>query len=199
MPSLSFTLAESTDDLKQGLALLTGRPLLALDLETSGLDPHSERVVLVSVGDDSAQLLVDCRRVSLEPLVPLLEGPVVKVTHNGAFDVAMLRSLGIRAENVLDTMLIEQVIQNGRGSGSRSLAALSDRYLGVVLDKTERLGFGRTSGAFSPAQLEYARRDILATYQVLLEQMPRLSADGLEDNDVLAIAVDGAGHLWFGN
>ena len=181
MPRAPFTLAENTDDLKHAMARLAGRPLLALDLETSGLDPHSERVVLVSVGDDSEQLLVDCRQASLEPLVPLLQGPVVKVTHNGAFDVAMLRSLGIRTENVLDTMLIEQVIQNGRETGSRSLAALCDRYLGVALDKTERLGFGRASGAFSPAQLEYARRDILATYQVLLEQMPRLSADGLED------------------
>jgi DNA polymerase-1 len=181
MPRAPFTLAEDTDDLKHAMNRLAGRPLLALDLETSGLDPHGDRVVLISVGDDSTQLLVDCRKVSPEPLVPLLEGPVVKVTHNGAFDLAMLRSLGIRAENVLDTMLIEQVLNNGRGGGSRSLAALSERYLGVVLDKTERLGFGRASGAFSAAQLEYARRDILATYQILLEQMPRLSKDGLED------------------
>jgi DNA polymerase-1 len=160
---------------------LAGRPLLALDLETTGLDPHSDQVVLVSVGDDSEQLLVDCRKVSLEPLVPLLQGPVVKVTHNGAFDLAMLRSLGVYTENVLDTMLIEQVLQNGRATGSRSLAALSERYLGVTLDKTERLGFARTFGDFSPAQLEYARRDILATYQVLLEQVFRLSAAGLAD------------------
>lgn len=181
MPQAPFTLAEDSDDLKHAMARLAGRPLLALDLETSGLDPHHDKVVLISVGDDSTQLLVDCRKVSPEPLVPLLQGPVVKVTHNGAFDLAMLRNLGIRAENVLDTMLIEQVINNGRGSGSRSLAALSDRYLGVTLDKTERLGFGRASGAFSAAQLEYARRDILATYQILLEQTPRLSQDGLED------------------
>jgi DNA polymerase-1 len=160
---------------------LAGRPLLALDLETTGLDPHSDQVVLVSVGDDSEQLLVDCRKVSLEPLVPLLQGPVVKVTHNGAFDLAMLRSLGVYTENVLDTMLIEQVIQNGRATGSRSLAALSECYLGVTLDKTERLGFARTFGDFSPAQLEYARRDILATYHVLLEQVFRLSAAGLAD------------------
>ncbi len=181
MPRAPFTLAESTDDLKHAMARLAGRPLLALDLETTGLDAHGDRVVLISLGDDSEQLLVDCRKTSPQPLVPLLQGPVVKVTHNGAFDLAMLRSLGIRAENVLDTMLIEQVVQNGRMTGSRSLAALSERYLGVTLDKTERLGFARTSGAFSPAQLEYARRDLLATYQVLLEQMPRLTAGALED------------------
>jgi len=180
MPPAPFTLIEDTDDLKHAMARLAGRQLLALDLETTGLDPHSDRVVLISVGDDSDQLLVDCRKVSPEPLAPLLEGPVVKVTHNGAFDLAMLRSLGIRAENVLDTMLIEQVLENGRGGGPRSLAALSDRYLGVTLDKSERLSFGRASGDLSESQLEYARRDILATYQILLEQMPRLSQEGLE-------------------
>ena len=85
MPRAPFTLAENTDDLKHAMARLAGRPLLALDLETTGLDPHSDEVVLVSVGDDSEQLLVDCRKVSLEPLVPLLQGPVVKVTHNGTW------------------------------------------------------------------------------------------------------------------
>jgi len=159
---------------------LTGRDLLALDLETEGLDPHAHKVVLLAIGDDSEQLLVDCRKTSLEPLRPLLEGPVPKVTHNGAFDVAMLRSLNIRVENVLDTMLIEQLIVNGRESGPRSLSSLAERYLGKELDKSERLGFTQLSGDFTPAQLEYARRDILATFHVLLEQMPIVAREQLE-------------------
>jgi ribonuclease D len=45
MPQAPFTLAEDTDDLKHAMARLAGRPLLALDLETTGLDPHSDKVV----------------------------------------------------------------------------------------------------------------------------------------------------------
>jgi DNA polymerase I len=177
----AFTLAESVDDLKYAMTSLAGRSLLALDLETEGLDPHHDKVVLLTVGDDSQQLVVDCRRVSLEPLRPLLTGPVPKVTHNGAFDLAMLRSHDIFAENVLDTMLNEQLIENGHVRQSLALASLSERYLGLQLDKSEQTGFARTSGAFSSAQIEYARRDVLATFQVLLEQTPRLAHEGLQD------------------
>lgn len=175
-------LIETTDALKHATNRLAGRGLLALDLETSGLDPHRHRPLLLSIGDDREQLLVDCRKVNLEPLEPLLCGPVPKVTHNGAFDLAMLRGLGLRVEHVLDTMLIEQVLQNGRESGRRSLSHLSEKYLGRALDKTERLSFLETGEqGFSATQLEYARRDILATFHVLLEQMPSVVSEGLED------------------
>jgi DNA polymerase-1 len=174
-------LIETSDDLKHAMTRLAGRGLLALDLETDGLDPHVHRPLLLSVGDATEQLLVDCRKVSLDPLAPLLSGPVPKVTHNGAFDLAMLRGLGLRVENVLDTMLIEQVITNGRVEGRRSLADLADKYLGKRLDKSARLGFANAEGQrFTDAQLEYALRDILATFHVLLEQMPTVVQDGLE-------------------
>jgi DNA polymerase-1 len=192
MRTARSTLVDNTDDLKHAMARLAGRDLLALDLETEGLDPHTHKVVLLSVGDDSVQLLVDCRRASLEPLRPLLEGKVPKVTHNGAFDVAMLRSLGIRVENVLDTMLIEQLITNGKESGPVSLAVLAERYLGKGLDKSERLGFTRLTGDFSDAQLEYARRDILATYHILLEQLPVIANEELESTARLECGAVGA-------
>ncbi|MBN2496177.1 MAG: hypothetical protein JXR96_16410 [Deltaproteobacteria bacterium] len=180
MTTVRALLVDNPHDLKHAMAALAGRPLLALDLETSGLDCHSDRVLLLSVGDAEQQLLVDCRKTSLEPLRPLLEGPVPKVTHNGAFDAAMLRALGIRAENLIDSMLVEQVITNGRRGARRSLAHLAEKYLGRALDKSERLGFASLQGDFSDAQLEYARRDILATYHVLLEQMPEVVSNGLE-------------------
>ncbi len=171
----------STDALKHAMTRLAGRGLLALDLETDGLDPHRHRPLLLSLGDDRDQLLVDCRRVALDPLLPLLAGPVPKVTHNGAFDLAMLRGRGIRVEHVLDTMLIEQLLANGRGEGRRSLADLSEKYLGRGLDKGLRGSFAAAGEeAFSADQLEYARRDILATFHVLLEQMPALVDAGLE-------------------
>ncbi len=168
------------DTLGRAAARLAERPLLALDLETEGLDPHLHRPVLLALGDDRDQLLVDLRRTPLEPLRPLLEGPTPKVTHHGAFDAAMLRGLGVRVEGLLDTMLIEQVLTNGRAEGRRSLSELAERYLGRPLDKAERTSFAQAGETFSPGQLEYARRDLLATFHVLLEQMPAVVRDGLE-------------------
>ncbi len=171
---------DRTPDLEPWLQRLRQRPLLALDVETEGLDPHSHKILLLGIGDDREQLLVDCRSVSLEPLLPLLQGPTLKVTHHGAFDLAMLRGRNVRCENVLDTMLIEQVLQNGRRDNRLSLAALASRYLGMRLDKSERLSFTTHTGAFSDQQLEYARRDLIATYLILLEQMPELGRDRLD-------------------
>ena len=65
--------------------------------------------------------------------------------------------------------------------GTRFLSDLSERYLGLPLDKRERTSFALGDAAFTPGQLEYARRDLLATFHVLLEQMPGLLRDGLED------------------
>lgn len=180
MASSPIALIESTDELQRAAARLSGRGLVGLDLETEGLDPHQHRTLLLTLGDDREQILVDCRKGSLEPLRSLLEGPVLKVTHNGAFDAAMLRALGLRVEHLVDTMLIEQVLRNGRPAGALSLSSLAERYLGQPLDKSERLGFASTTGAFSQGQLEYARRDVLATYLILQEQLPLLGREGLE-------------------
>ncbi len=176
----NWTLVKDTDSLKHATVSLAGKRLLALDVETEGLDPHLDKVVLLGLGDMEQQVLVDCRRVSLEPLRPLLSGSTVKVTHNGAFDLSMLRARGVRCENVADTMLNEQVLENGRRSGSVSLAALADKYLGIELPKEQRLTFASTEGEFTRAQLEYLRRDLLATYQLLLEQVPRLEREQVE-------------------
>jgi len=181
MSNPASTLIDNQDALKHGMARLAGRPLLALDVETEGLDPHTHRISLLAVGDDRDQLLVDCRKTRIDPLLPLLEGDVPKITHNGAFDLAMLRGLGVRARRVLDTMILEQLIASGRDTGPLSLAALAGRYLGMELDKSERIGFTTHRGAFTSAQLEYARRDILATHQVFLEQVPLLAREGLEE------------------
>ncbi|HSA24479.1 MAG TPA: DNA polymerase, partial [Myxococcota bacterium] len=88
---------------------------------------------------------------------------------------------GVRVENLLDTMLIEQVLTNGRQEGRRSLSELSEKYLGLPLDKRERTSFAQAGAEFTPGQLEYARRDLLATFHVLLEQMPAVVREGLED------------------
>jgi DNA polymerase-1 len=157
----------------------------AFDLETEGLDPHQHRPVLLTIGDDRDLLQVDLRPGLPDWLRPLLQEPPPKVGHHAAFDAAMLRSLGVRAEPLLDTMLIEQVLRGGRDEGGLSLSALAERYLGLLLDKTLQTSFAGVAGEFSPAQLEYARRDVLAAFHILLEQTPRCEADGLSDTSRL--------------
>lgn len=175
----------STDEQRRLASVLARRPLLAFDLETEGLDPHQHRPVLLTIGDDRDLLQVDLRPGFPEWLRPLLSGPPPKAAHHAAFDAAMLRSLGVRAEPLLDTMLIEQVLRGGRDEGGLSLSALAGRYLNLPLDKSLQTSFAGVSGAFSAAQLEYARRDVLAVFHILLEQTPRCQSDALSDTSRL--------------
>ncbi|MBT7098752.1 hypothetical protein HN937_15335, partial [Candidatus Poribacteria bacterium] len=88
---------------------------------------------------------------------------------------------GIRMENVVDTMLIEQVLRNGRrAEGGNGLAAVVERYTRKKVSKEEQQSFINHTGDFTKAQLEYARRDVIYPLEVLHKQMPLVRKAGLE-------------------
>lgn len=172
------------ENLAQALPDIGAAPVLALDLETSGLDPLVERTLLVGLSDGHRTWLVDARAVPADALRTLL-GPVLQrapllVMHNARFDLRFLRRLGIAVDNPVDTLLNQQLLENGRERGRMSLGEVCRRVLGVTLDKSERLGFTSVGdGAFTEAQLEYLRRDLLATWQLFMRQVTALARDGL--------------------
>jgi DNA polymerase-1 len=159
--------------------LATG-PVLAVDTETAGLDPLRDALHLVSLTNGREVLVCDVRGqpagAVAQALRPVLEGGPLKVLHNAKFDLRMLLPLGLDAWPVADTYLTEVVLENGRRDTGFSLADLSRRYLGMPLDKGERGSFLRlgTFEALSAGQVEYAARDVLATYHCFLLQARRL-------------------------
>jgi DNA polymerase-1 len=178
MSQQAHRLVDSTSILESELSNLAQSRLLAVELISDGQDPHSNQPVILAIGNDDFQLLIDCRKVSLLPLTPLLTGKCIKIFYRGAKQIAMLRSLGIRLENAVDTMLIEQVLESRRGSSSYSLSELADKYIGLTLDG------GRPkvlpTAEFADSVLEKIRRRLTANYLVFLDQLTRLNSDDLE-------------------
>ena len=171
----------TAEQLATAIGPLSRMPMIAVDCETSGLDPLADDLLLLQLGDDRTQFVVDCRRVDLAPLAPLLAGPAPKVMHNGKFDYKFLAARkGLFVGNVVDTMLVEMLLTNGVPRPSYSLRALAAALLGEDLPKEERTTFEGHAGDFTQAQIDYARRDVRVAYRVLLAQMPRLAAQGLE-------------------
>ncbi|MBN2357892.1 MAG: hypothetical protein JXR83_00465 [Deltaproteobacteria bacterium] len=167
-------------------AQMSRAPVLAVDLETSGLDPLTDVTLIIGVTDGHRTWLVDARRLPVaalqQHLGPVLAAVPVVVMHHARFDLRFLLGLGLTVRSPVDTMINQQLLDNGRERGGLSLADLTRRELGVALDKSERSSFiGQREGAFSGAQLEYCRRDLLATYQIFMRQVQHLTRERLSE------------------
>jgi DNA polymerase-1 len=172
------------ETLRRGIDEIRELPVLAVDTETTGLDPFEHKILLFQAGTDRVQLVVDCRRVDAAPLSEILAGPQVKVFHNAKFDIKFLEhGFSMRVHNVADAMLIEEILENSfsRNAMHPSLFNLALKYLAVELDKEMQKSFLETDGGFSERQIEYARMDVAATYRVFLRQMERLKKEALFD------------------
>lgn len=154
---------------------------VGVDTETRGLDPHADmpRVLrTVQLATEQSVYVVDCDRAGVDWLAPLLAETRRLVFQNAAFDLQMFMGAGLRLPRdiggrLFDTMLAAQLLNGGAPHGGNSLAALAERYLGVTLDKAERLS--DWSQELTPEQVAYAAKDA----EVLLPLMRKLEA-GLE-------------------
>jgi DNA polymerase-1 len=172
------------------LASVSDAPFLALDTETSGLDPHQDKVLLIQFGTAQQQALVDATAIGPESIRAIFRPDRVVVMHNATFDLKMLwghygDEARLAMAQVADTQACEQLLRNGRRTDvvmqGFSLKALAERYAGMELDKTIRQGFYgiQSLSELSSAELHYARRDVEATWKVFAAQLPELERDGL--------------------
>jgi DNA polymerase I-like protein with 3'-5' exonuclease and polymerase domains len=168
------------------LALALGEAdLVGLDLETTGLDPRTDRARLLSLAVDTIDggtfvYLVDCSAVDPRPLFgALTEGPLV--AHNAAFDLGFLAALGFEPGAVHDTMIMSQLLHGTRkGRGFHGLAQVARRELGRTLDKD--LQASDWSGPLTRGQLDYAARDaavLLPLYRALAAKVKETGQEGV--------------------
>ena len=117
-------------------------------------------MIMLQIGDDKEQFVIDTRCVDIEPLKHILEGDKIKVLHNVKFDYKFLRQYNIRLNNVWDTMLTSQVIHCGKDI-SHSLANVLSRELDIEMDKSVRFNFiSKGSEEFTESEIIYGAKDI---------------------------------------
>jgi ribonuclease D len=150
---------------------------IALDIETSGLDYIHDRIATIQVHiPDIGTQIVRVRDEQAAPMyiARLLQDPLVlKVFHYGMFDLSFI---GYRwktyARRVIDTRIAATIIDPyrnrfwnpTRNKYDHGLAALVYTYYGDTLDKATAVS--DWFGNLSPAQLDYAEKDV--TYLPLL-------------------------------
>jgi ribonuclease D len=149
-------------DLPADLPMLLG-PVVAVDTETMGLNPHRDRLCLVqlSAGDGNAHLVQMPRGPYKAPNLARLmaDRTVLKIFHFGRFDIAMLEhALGSPCEPVYCTKIAARLVRTF--TDRWGLKDLCRELLGVELSKQQQTSdWG--ADTLSDEQLAYAAADVL--------------------------------------
>jgi ribonuclease D len=155
----------STGDLPDGLDL---GPVVAIDCETMGLDPHRDRlcVVQLSGGDGNAHLVQVARGQTEAPnLCRLLrDETVLKLFHFGRFDIAaMYHTFGALAAPVYCTKIASRMVRTY--TDRHGLKALTQELLSVDISKQQQSSDWGAAD-LTAAQLDYAASDVLYLHQL---------------------------------
>ena len=153
------------NDLPEGLDL---GPIVAIDCETMGLNPHRDRlcVVQMSGGDGDAHLVqIEKGQTEAPNLAAMLENPdVLKLFHFGRFDIAaMYNAFGALAAPVYCTKIASKLVRTY--TDRHGLKNLLQELLGVDVSKQQQSSdWG--AGELTEAQLSYAASDVLYLHQL---------------------------------
>lgn len=163
------------------LTYLKGSPYVVVDTETTGLDPHLDEILLISLKVPGKEAkVIDVSKNKL-PIQWFRTVSIPVVMHNATFDWKMFFKHGVEFKDVRCTLVIEQVLTSGLIYSGFSLDAIVLRRFNVMLDKTVRQSFiGMSSTQFSEEQLKYAAEDAEWTQQVYEDQMKEAKVKQLE-------------------
>ncbi len=179
----AYMLVSRPDRLGMVAAAVEESAIVGVDVETTGLDPRTDHVRLLSVATDTIDggtfpYLIDCFQVAPSPLWEALAGKPL-VFHHAAFDLGFLAILGFPpAGPVHDTMLLSQLLHGTRRpKGFHGLAQTADRELARTLDKTEQRS--DWSGELTAEQLAYAAADAAILPPLYAALTDKIKAAGL--------------------
>jgi ribonuclease D len=152
-------------DLPDGLDL---GPVVAIDSETMGLNPHRDRlcVVQLSGGDGNAHLVRFARGNYAAPNLKamLADSQVLKLFHFARFDVAVLQHyLDVTCRPVYCTKIASKLVRTY--TDRHGLKDLCRELLGVDLSKQQQSSdWG--AATLSPEQIDYAASDVLHLHRL---------------------------------
>ncbi|WP_323779392.1 ribonuclease D [Leisingera sp.] len=165
------------NDLPDGLDL---GPVVAIDCETMGLNPHRDRlcVIQMSGGDGNAHIVqVEIGQTEAPNLCRMLENPnVLKLFHFGRFDIAaMHHAFGALAAPVYCTKIASRLVRTY--TDRHGLKNLTQELLAIDISKQQQMSdWGAEE--LTEAQLDYAASDVLHLHKLRKALDKRLAREG---------------------
>lgn len=138
-----YTLVSNVSTLNLALQPLFQAEVLAIDCETTGLDPLTDSIRLIQIAvPNHPVVLIDLPAIpkSDRPLLKkLLCNSAVKIAHNAKFDWQFLARSGLKPSGqFFDTQLAYKVLTAGLKTSS-SLQNIVKKLLHLQLDKTQQI------------------------------------------------------------
>lgn len=153
-------------DVDKCLQILWSMPLIQFDTETTGRDPHINKLLCCQFGSDviDIRIVVDLSTISIKVFKEVLEDKYL-ILQNAKFDLQFLYNYDIHPTKIYDTMIVEQFLHLGYPSGltitpeeykkegydfpyhindkgtytlSYALDAIAERRLGIYISKEVR-------------------------------------------------------------
>lgn len=167
-------------DLPDGLDL---GPVVAIDCETMGLNPHRDRlcVVQLSGGDGHAHMVqIEIGQTAAPNLSAMLENPdVLKLFHFGRFDISALKNaFGVVTAPVYCTKIASRLVRTY--TDRHGLAKLLQELLNVDISKQQQSSDWGAED-LTKAQLEYAASDVLYLHKLRSALDAMLAREGRQE------------------
>lgn len=168
-----FYKGDLPDDLDMG-------PIVAIDCETMGLNPHRDRlcVVQMSGGDGNAHVVQIAKGQTSAPNLEkmLTNAGVLKIFHFGRFDIAaLLNAFGVVTAPVYCTKIASKLVRTY--TDRHGLKNLLDEILRIDISKMQQQSdWG--ANVLTEAQLDYAASDVLYLHRLKDKLDARLAREG---------------------
>ena len=168
MSVLFIDTKESFINLMKDIRGLSNKPL-ALDTETTGLDPFTSKLLLIQIGtENDSQVVINVAETLfkfpdlLKEFKKIMEDPKqVFILHQAKFDYKVLKHhLNIKLLHLRDTIIAAHLIRTGIQKKGFGLDDLLKDYNIADLSKSVRETFINHKGSFTDEQVKYAADDV---------------------------------------
>lgn len=162
--------------------------IVGLDVEATGLDPYTSRLLLVQLSTRDNIHIINVGRVKHEALHYLFrvlrDSNTVVVGHNLKYDIKMVyHNYHVLLKNVFDTMLAEVFQLLGINRKFPSYTGVVEKYFNTKLPKNIRMEFvGKEDYNFTEEQLIYSANDVkylLPLHDLLSEKLSKNQSERL--------------------
>lgn len=183
LPEPNFEYITNTYAALSTLEEISKHNIIELDTETTGLDPLSDRVVLIQIGVKGKSYVYDVRKGNVDANIfkNIIESKKhMKILQNARFDYKMLKTnFGISINRLYDTMLGEQLLYLGLNPRA-NLKFLVAKYLKMDMPKDVGESFKQYDQKYQPYQLKYAANDVSGYLtEIYNQQIVKLRAANL--------------------